>query len=371
MKIIHVVDSSIQNFDGVATYINELILSSENRGDEVMLFCTTPSIKSNLRPINFKGTVKAYSSIRVPGRPKFLVPINFGLTKEIEDFNPDLIWIHSIGTMGLKVASLAKDKYKVICTKHSFEGELWCLYLEAPKPFHSFIHAGAAKFEKIVADSCAFFVYHIHDISKIKHLEYYDKFQKFNPPLQTRFFENRFEKPLEENKLTFGFCGRCEADKGIEETYVGLQKFKEKHPEIEITFYLIGDGPITKTTPLQYPDINTIVTGYTTDVIPFLDKLDGFILSSKHETISLSTLEAYTRGIPIFSLPIGYLSEIKDIENYYLFEDNEKLVEQLEKVFVIEKKGRKIPDDEKLSKITISYPQLLNKVIQKLKELEQ
>jgi glycosyltransferase involved in cell wall biosynthesis len=366
MRIIHATDSSIQNFDGISTYINELILSSESRGDEVMLLCTTPTDKSNLRQINYKGIVKAYKSLRFPGKPKFIYSVKPGIAKDIHSFKPDLIWIHSIGPIGTTVARVAKGKYKVVCTKHSFDGELWCLYLKIPKPFQWIVHTAANMFEKTVAGSCSFFVYHIQDTQKIEHLKYFNKFLKFNPPIQSRFYENRTEKTLEPNKLTLGFCGRCEPDKGIEDTYKGLQLFKEKHPEIEIIFYLIGDGPVAKTVPQKFNSIKTIVTGYTTDVIPFLDKLDGFIISSKHETTSLSSLEAYARGIPIFSLPIGYLSEAKNIENYYLFENNEKLVQLLEKVFIHEKKYRKIPDTNALSGLVINYPELLTKVTEKV-----
>jgi len=370
MRIIHAVDSSIQNFDGVSTYINELIISSENRGDEILVLCTTPTDKSNLRPINYKGIVKAYKSLRFPGRPKLIFSIKPGIAKDIHAFKPDLIWIHSIGPIGTKVARVAKRKYKVICTKHSFDGELWCLYLKIPKPFQWIVHAAANIFEKIVAGSCSFFVYHIQDISKIEHKKYYNKFLKFNPPVQSRFYENRTDKQLEYNKLILGFCGRCEPDKGIEDTYKGLQMFKEKHPEIEIIFYLIGDGPVAKTVPQKYNSIKTIVTGYSNNVIKYLDELDGFIISSKHETISLSSLEAYARGIPIFSLPIGYLSETKNIDNYYMFENNEKLVHLLEKVFIQEKKSRKIPEKNILDDLIISYPELLKKVTEKVTEIQ-
>ena len=365
MRIIHAVDSSIQNFDGIATYINELIMCSEAKGDEVLLLCTTPTIKTNLRSIQYKGKVIAYKSLRYPGKPKLIYPFKKGITKTVHDFNPDLIWIHSVGEIGTKVAKIAKGKYKVVCTKHSFDGDLWCHYLKVPKWFQWFIYGAANNFEKTVADACLFFVYHIQDISKIENKSYLKKFKKFNPPIQSCFYENRTEKQLEPNKLTLGFCGRCEPDKGIEDTYRGLQMFNNKHPEIELTFYLIGDGPVAEILPAKNKSLTTIVTGYTTDVIPYLDKLDGFILSSKHETISLASLEAYSRGIPIFSLPIGYLNESKDIENYYMFENNEQLVHLLEDVFIIKKKNRDISvEGNSLNKLTISYPELLNSVVE-------
>jgi len=368
MKILHTLDSSIQNYHGISTYIDELIKSSESRADEVMVFCNTPIYKTNLKPLPNNAKVKQFKSLKIPGKPKFIISINTGIAKAIEDFNPDLIWIHTIGTIGTKVANIARGKYNVVYTKHCFDGDLWCLYLNVPKPFQWIFHAFANRFERRIAAACSFIVYHIHDIKKVEHKAYFNKFLSFNPPLQNRFFENRTEKQLNPMKLSFGFCGRCELDKGIEDTYIGLQLFKEKHPEIDITFYLIGDGPVAQTLPSKYDCITTIVTGFIGNVIPILDKLDGFILSSKHETISLSSLEAYARGIPVFSLPIGYLNELGDLENFYLFEDNEKLVSQLEQVFLIEKKNRTIPDQSILNKVIISYPELLREVTEKIKE---
>ncbi|MEI7675579.1 MAG: glycosyltransferase [Bacteroidales bacterium] len=367
MKIIHVTDSSIQNFDGISTYINELILSSESKGDEVLLLCTTPTDKSNLRAIQYKGKVIAYKSLRFPGKPKLIVPIKTGITKTIHEFNPDLIWIHSVGTIGTKAARIAKGKYKVVCTKHSFDGDLWCLYLKIPASFQWFIHFAANRFEKIVADACYFFIYHFNDTTKIKDKDYFNKFVKFPPPIQLRFLENQSVKELNPNQLTLGFCGRCEPDKDIENTYLALQMFQKKHPKIEITFYLIGDGPVAKPLAAKYKSIKTIITGYTADVIPYLDRLDGFILSSRHETTSLSSLEAYARGIPIFSLPIGYLSEIKNIDNFYLFENIEKLVELLETIFLTQKRGRKIPKKNMLGDLVISYSELLHRVTDSIK----
>lgn len=221
MRIIHAVDSSIQSFDGVATYINELILSSEARGDEVMLLCTTPTDKTNVRPIKYKGIVKAYKSLRFPGKPKFLYAIKPKIEKTINNFNPDLIWIHSIGPIGTKVAKIAKGKYKVICTKHSFDGELWCLYLKIPKPFQWIVHLFANWFEDKVADSCAFFVYHIHDTKKIEHKKYFNKLLKISPPIQSRFFENVTPKPLQPNKIALGFVADANPIKALKTLILG------------------------------------------------------------------------------------------------------------------------------------------------------
>jgi glycosyltransferase involved in cell wall biosynthesis len=368
MKIIHVADTSIYDFDGISTYINELLKSGEEIGDELLLLCNNPLDESSLRKIYYHGPIKTFKSIRAPKKPKLLYSFTKGIEKQIEDFNPDLIWIHTIGTIATKVAKIAKGKYNVIYTKHCFDGELWCLYLNVPKPFHWIFHLAANYFEKIIAKSCTLIVYHIRDTSKIVNRPYFNKFVKFPPPLQSKFFENKVERKAIENKLTLGFCGRYEPDKGIDDTYKSLKIFHKAHPEIELEFILIGDGPEASVLKNRYKFLKTTVTGYIDNVIPFLDKLDGYILSSKHENISLSSLEAFARGIPVFSLPIGYLSEEKDLSNFYLFRSHEQLAGLLEKLFINEKKNEKVPEKNILNNLVISYSELLMKVTEKVKD---
>ncbi len=359
MKIIHVTDTSIYNYDGISTYINELLLCSEQQGHETLVLTTTP-YGTNIREYGKSKTkIKIFPSVRFPGKPKFVTVFTFGMKKIIDDFNPDIVWIHSIGTPGMRAAKIADGKYRIIYTKHCFDGVLWNSYLNINPAFHWFFNFWAGKFENKILRSADEVIYHLRDVSPVKNNKYFNKFIFSPPPLAAAFFENKKDKTKVNGKLTLGFCGRCEPDKGLEDTLKGLQLFHEKHKDIELEFIMIGDGPEAHRLKDKYDFLKITITGYINDVIPYLDKLDGFVLSSIHEMISLSSLEAYARGIPIFSVPIGYLQESSStLNNFYLFETHEQLAELVFKILVKQDIPVKTNSVNGLNSLVISYPDL-------------
>ncbi len=339
MKIIHVTDTSIYNYNGITTYINELLEVSEKRGDNAMIITTTPAGDSVREIGSTKANVKAFKCWRFPGKPKFVVVFPEGLKEIIADFNPDTIWIHTIGTLGMKVASIAKNRYKIVYTKHCFDGDLWNGYLNIPSAFHWFFNYVSQNFENRILKVSQKEIFHLSDTAKVKETKYFDKCVNIPPPLNRRFFKQEciIPKPEKKEKLVFGFGGRADPDKGIGNTFKGLKIFQQLQNNVPFQFLFIGDGPEAYRMKKKYPEMDIQITGFVDDVIPYLDRLDAFILSSLQETISLSSLEAYSRGVPVFSVPIGYLFDKKEnLSNYYVFESPEELANLLyEKFFIL------------------------------------
>ncbi len=361
MRILHVTDTSIYNYDGISTYINEILEVSENQGHTSLVLTNKPFGKKH-REFGMRENTKIhlFKCFRFPGKPSFVITYPVGINKIIEDFNPDLIWIHTIGTLGTKAARIAQNRYKVIYTKHCFDGELWNAYLRIPKYFHWFFNYAAQHFENKILKVSKKVVYHLNDISKVKSSPYFHKFITVSPPLNARFFEG---KPLKQNNpktLTFGFCGRAEPDKGIENTFRGLSLLKEKYKFSDFRFVFIGDGSEAHRMKEMYADIDIKITGYVNDVIPYLDSLDAMVISSLQETISLSSLETYARGVSIVSLPIGYLYEHKEkLSNYYVFHSTDEMASHLYQHVVMAKKTTANTDIRSISDFLIDYPGLL------------
>ena len=362
MRILHATDTTIYNYDGISTYINELI-NAAGYNHEIRVITTTPHShirRDFCRLHNIK--VHELPCFRVPGKPKFIIVRTAGVQKLIDDFNPDLIWIHTIGTVGMKVAKIAKNKYNAVYTKHCFDAELWSSYLKLPVRFNGLLNYAANTMEAKVVSSCKNVIYHLRNTAKVNGRPYYHKFLFQNPPLQKRFFQRINESAhLASNILTFGFCGRCDPDKGLANTVAALKLFKNKHPQIAFKFLLIGDGPEAHRLKKENPWLNIEITGFTNDVIPYLDKLDAFILSSHQETTSLASLEAYARGLPIFSLPIGYLSEHPtEIEQFYIFNTPQELADLLHAKLLVEPAPAKRTNIQ--NRVT-SYEDLLQNVL--------
>jgi glycosyltransferase involved in cell wall biosynthesis len=310
MKIIHATDTSVFNFDGISTYINELVHAADNQ-HEILILTTSPhgATRKAYKEIE-KVKVHQFKCLRFPGKPKFIMVNTQGIQKIINDFNPDLIWIHTIGTMGMQTAKAAKNKYNVVYTKHCFDAELWITYLNAPSFLHGLLHRVAATMENKIMKVAREVIYHLNDTSKVHKNKYFPKFRFFGPPLNHRYFSALKPKEIGNKDIwKLGFCGRCDPDKGIADTASALELFKKEHPDMPFSFTLIGDGVEAHRVKALHPDLDIKITGYVDDVIPYLDELDAFILSSKHETISLSSLEAYARGLQVYSLPVGFLCE--------------------------------------------------------------
>jgi len=331
MRIIHVTDTSIYNFDGISTYINEILEVSEKQNDVSLVLTNTPFGKELRTYGNHKNTnLHVFKCFRSRGKPRYVISFPKGIKKIIEEFNPDLIWIHTIGTLGTKASSIARGKYKVVYTKHCFDGILWNAYLRIPKIFHWFFNITAQHFENKIMSVCSNVIYHLNDISKVRNNPYFSKFISIAPPLSSRFFRDKALRNTKPSTLTFGFCGRAEPDKGIENTFIGLEILKAKYKFSNFKFLFVGDGEEAHRMKEKYPDMDIQITGYIDDVIPYLDTLDVMIISSFQETISLSSLEAYARGVTVFSLPIGYLYEHKEkLDNYFVFRSTDELAKLL------------------------------------------
>ncbi|MFA9392500.1 MAG: glycosyltransferase family 4 protein [Prolixibacteraceae bacterium] len=360
MKIIHVTDTSIYNFDGISTYINELLVVGEKIGDETLVLTTTPIGNVQRNYHNYSGLkLKSFKSAHFPYKPKFVVVSPLGMDKIITDFHPDLVWIHTIGTLGLRAAALSANKYPIIYTKHCFDGELWNAYLNIPRNLKWTLYKASELIENRILEKCDKVIYHINDDMKIMNSKYFSKFEHIPPPLNARFFQNRLTIPKNNRRLTIGFSGRAEPDKGIEHTFRGLKILMEKYEFNNFEFLFIGDGTEAHRMKLKYPEMDIRITGYLDDVIPALDTLDAFVLSSLQETISLSSLEAYARGIPIFSVPIGYLYEHHEkLNNYFLFETAEQLADLLFEKLVKDHQKEENSNLQNIDDFIISYEQL-------------
>jgi len=331
MRIIHVTDTSIYNYDGISTYINELLECSEKRGDQQLVLTTIPHNTNLKRKVIHKVPVYTFPHIPVLSSRKFKFAVPRKMGKVIDEFNPDLIWIHTIGPLGVFAARKAKNNYPVIYTKHCFDGDLWCNHLKIPKSLHQIIKSAAYFIENSVINPADKIIYHFNENAQIKLHKFSEKFKQLPPPLNKKFVKDSEIRKINKNYFALGFCGRCDPEKGIEDIFKSIDLFTKKHPFARIRLLLIGDGKVVDELKARYPDVEVSVTGFVDDVIPYLDQLDAFVLASSTETTSLSSLEAYARGLNIFTRPVGYLGENAELyDKVYTFNTPEELCALIE-----------------------------------------
>ena len=360
MKILHVSDGSIYNYDGVSTYINELLECAYNEGEQLLVLTTMPLNPKKLRTVSHEAEVKEFKNLKFLSFLQFNFSLPFGMKKAMNEFDPDIVWIHTIGPLGLKAARLAKNKYSVIYTKHCFDGDLWCDHLKIQEAFQWFYKLVAILVERIVLKSSDVAFYHINNTEKIRRNKFFSKFKYVPPPINGRFVNEKSYRNGNHNNniFTIGFCGRLDPEKSIEQLFKAVDIYQKKYNKKNIRLLLIGEGSEAGTLVNQYPQINATVTGFVDDVIPYLDQLDAFVLASKTEMYSLSSLEAYSRGLPVFSTPVGFLGQNADkFRHIYNFNTAEELASLINEVLNV-KKISVVPPPVELDPSIITFSKL-------------
>jgi glycosyltransferase involved in cell wall biosynthesis len=339
MRILHVTDGSIYNYDGVSTYINELLESAYKEGAQSLVFTPVPLKPDQLRKVVHKTEVKEFKKIKFLSTDKFNFSLPSGMKKVMNDFDPDIIWIHTVGPLGLKAARLSRKKYRTIYTKHCFEGDLWCAHLRIPTSFQWIFHLVAILAERRILKSSDIALYHINNIEKIRNIKFFNRFRYVPPPLCEKFLSERSYRNENINGVfTIGFCGRLEPEKGLELLFKASDIYQNRYKIENIRILLIGDGSEALKLSIKYPHVNSTITGFVDDVIPYLDILDAYVLSSKTEMYSLSSLEAYSRGLPVFSTPVGFIGQNADkFPRIYNFNTAEELASLIYEVLVVKK----------------------------------
>ena len=244
MKILHVTDTSIFNYDGISTYINELLDAGYQSGEQMVLFSTVPLDPTNLRKVNHFATVKEFKNVKFFSSDKFNISFPTGMKKAMYALEPDMVWIHTIGPLGLSAARLAKKKYPVVYTKHCFDGELWVNHLKIPRGFQWFFHLVADLVERVVLKNTDVAFYHFDKTEKIRRKKFFGKFTYMPPPLNGRFLQEKsYRKYKEGNKVyTIGFCGRLDPEKSIDQLFKAVDIFQKRNRGIKLKLLLIGDG---------------------------------------------------------------------------------------------------------------------------------
>lgn len=111
---------------------------------------------------------------------------------------------------------------------------------------------------------------------------------------------------IEQDDIVIGQHGRLGHEKDLKTLLRGFIRVQAKHKNVKLLF--IGDGQASIRKMLENRE-GVILAGKQDDVIPYLQALDIFVLSSLTETTCLSALEAMSCGIPIVSTRVGFVKD--------------------------------------------------------------
>jgi glycosyltransferase involved in cell wall biosynthesis len=118
--------------------------------------------------------------------------------------------------------------------------------------------------------------------------------------------------PPAERSFTIGTVGRLVTVKNHK---CLLEAFKRVHDEIDAArLVIVGDGPLTAQLESQAAQLGISsqvqFAGFQRDVADYLRRMDVFVLSSLHEGVPISLLEAMSMRIPVVCTRVGGIPEV-------------------------------------------------------------
>ena len=306
-KLLIVSDSFLPRWDGIARFLSDIIPSLSKEYDITVL---AP---------RFKGTLPEYKNVKIIRFP-LLKLIKLGDTypcipsiRKIKDSikEADIVWTHTLGTIGLAAIKYAKKYNKpVIASVHSLEGELIRKAIRNifKKSLFYFLYKtiGISSYNK-----CNLLLIPSKEVGKeLNELKVKTKKLVLHLGVNTNKFIPSDDKAASKLKINLkahtkviGFCGRIGREKDLMTLYKAFQRLKNHYPNIVLL--IVGEG-LKEQKKIFKKDEKVIVTGSKNDVVPYLQAMDVYVLPSLTETSSLSTMEAMSCSIPVITTKIGY-----------------------------------------------------------------
>lgn len=146
------------------------------------------------------------------------------------------------------------------------------------------------------------------------------------------------EYPLKQETVRFLFVGRVMKEKGVDELFEVADKIKKKYSSV--IFDIVGPmeddyqekiRTLTQKNIIQYH-------GFQSDVKPFIEQSNCFVLPSYHEGMANTLLECGAMGRPLITSKIhGCIEAVQEGENGFLVEvmSSKKLEKAIEQFILL------------------------------------
>ncbi|MDX2505060.1 MAG: glycosyltransferase [Gammaproteobacteria bacterium] len=116
-------------------------------------------------------------------------------------------------------------------------------------------------------------------------------------------------KDSNKNNYRIGIAGRLVPVKRVDLFIESAFYLKQHHPEINIDFYIYGDGPLNNALQAQIESLQANdyihLNGHCENMTQQLQMLDALLMTSDHEGLPMVLLEAMCLKIPIIAHAVG------------------------------------------------------------------
>jgi glycosyltransferase involved in cell wall biosynthesis len=145
---------------------------------------------------------------------------------------------------------------------------------------------------------------------------------KFVPPKDKR--KAKALVGVEANSFVIGYVGRLGREKDVLTLYRAFLQLSKKVTNSRLL--IVGDGIADVKRHMMHNN-RVVLAGNQSDVSPYLQAMDVFVLPSLIETTSLATLEAMSTQVPVICTPVGLIKEyIREKKNGLLFPVGNSLI---------------------------------------------
>lgn len=292
-RLLITTDCFYPRIDGIAVYLKNLVPLLDKQFDITII---APKFKGKLPklnaeiiqiPLGFK-----IADIGIAQYPPRIVK------KAVEE--ADVILNNTLGTIGLATIRAAKKLKKPIASYvHSYETELFPLSVDKCK---SLVRWLTKKYVRWAYRSVNKIIFPSFDVkAAFKQMKITTDSEIVDVKIPLKVFK---PKKHTNKTFTFGYCGRLGREKDIDTL---IEAFATLKKEAKAKLVIVGEGLRSLKSKAKREGVT--LTGRVENPQDLYPKWDAFILPSKTETTSLSTMEAMACGLPIIATPVGKAAE--------------------------------------------------------------
>lgn len=306
MRIAFFTDTFLPQINGVAKTLSKFVDYMERNDIEYKIFA--PSFKEQ----EFYDNVirsKSFKFVLYP-QCRLSVPNYFAISKQLDDFNPDIVHVVTEFNMGLCGLKYARSRNLPLVSSYETNISQYLEYYNL-----KFLESPSWKYFKWFHNKCDInFCPSIATVDLLKEQGFGNpklwergiETDKFSPELKDPSFKKSINA---EGKLVFLYVGRVSPEKDLEIFVNVAKRLNEKYYD-KIHFVMIGDGPSLKDLKEMAPD-NITFTGFLTgdSLTKAYASSDVFLFPSPTETLGFVILEAMSSGLAIISCNAGGISD--------------------------------------------------------------